>query len=524
MSKEMLGRPPNIGAGESLTDLACRLALFGERKIKVVWDISNKCNLRCRMCHFGFDDVFYRPAEYTSPDDFRRMATSVLPHAHTLILSAGNEPLTSPFFIDLLRIASEYHVPELSFITNGQRLDERVIEAILKYNVTQVQVSIDGPSASTYEYVRRGGSFNTLVRNLARLRDRKAELGKKIPRVQFNIVLMRSNIEELPNFVDLAEELGVEWIAARHLIMVRGLQMENETLSHIPEKANQYFRAFLDRADRSSTVSVVAFPDFFGSATACSQSDEVTSRGVGPNEQKLLRRFARRVAAKFTNHKTPFGYVDSPAASDVHAQNAVHFEGWALDRKGLSRISLEREALPGEPRTLLNERGLIRVCDVAVINGSRPDVGAAFPGYPNRSRAGWSVQLRREMISQEDEFEASLHVIAFNIDGETAEIAKRRISFSTNSSAAPYLYCARPFDSVYITSSGAVYPYPDCRVKEPFGSLKDEGSFQDIWFGEPFTELRSRIIKRDPPPMCLSCAHFINRNVDDASYFTVQGK
>lgn len=65
--------------------------------------------------------------------------------------------------------------------------------------------------------------------------------------------------------------------------------------------------------------------------------------------------------------------------------------------------------------------------------------------------------------------------------------------------------------------------YPDCRPEKPFGSLLEPGeSLESIWFGPAFTQLRQRIIDREPPPMCLTCAHFINRNVDDPGYFEVR--
>jgi len=122
---------------------------------------------------------------------------------------------------------------------------------------------------------------------------------------------------------------------------------------------------------------------------------------------------------------------------------------------------------------------------------------------------------------QKNTFETAIHIVAHNEAGRSAEIGKRQVLFSADPFAAkPYLFCARPFDSLFINAKGDVNPYPDCRPKEPFGSLTEEGqSIRDIWFGKEFRELRQRIVNRDPPPMCLTCAHFINRNVDDREYF-----
>src|SRR5438105_4651934 len=50
MSKSMFGSRPKTVDGPP-EEWSNELAPFGDRTLKVVWDISNKCNLRCRMCH-----------------------------------------------------------------------------------------------------------------------------------------------------------------------------------------------------------------------------------------------------------------------------------------------------------------------------------------------------------------------------------------------------------------------------------------------------------------------------------------
>ena len=85
------------------------------RFITTVIDISNKCNLRCRMCYFSHDKYFKAPPVYMTPETFESIAKDLLPKAVTLTLSCGSEPLTSPYFIDILKVASKYNVPHVDF-------------------------------------------------------------------------------------------------------------------------------------------------------------------------------------------------------------------------------------------------------------------------------------------------------------------------------------------------------------------------------------------------------------------------
>ena len=62
------------------------LAPLGKRKMTVLVDVSNKCNIRCRMCYFHFDSVFHRRAQFMQPAMFDQLAARLFPLAHTVYL------------------------------------------------------------------------------------------------------------------------------------------------------------------------------------------------------------------------------------------------------------------------------------------------------------------------------------------------------------------------------------------------------------------------------------------------------
>jgi hypothetical protein len=469
----------------------------------------------------------------------------------------------SPWFAEILRLVAPYKIPTFYFLTNAQLLTEKISEAIIEAGVTQVQISADGATKETYERIRRGARFETLLRNIQYLTRRKQELQLSSPALQFNVVLMKSNLEELEHYVDLAEQLGVEWIAARHLVQVTGLGMEHESLTHDRARANRYFRRFLKRAEESKTVKVVSFPDLFDGerlevptdrpapSTVTSTSDPVGAEAAPSFPQVLasttkprrsltmrivreirriprnISRHVRALAGRERNRKgprrdplLPRGAVDFPQDSQLRVNNAVELQGWASDQEQLRRVLIEREPFASDPPPTINERGWVHIGEATILSGERPNPPGTFQRFPHRVRLGWEFQLRREMASEADSFETVIHVVAENVHGRCAVIGQRSFSFACDASAAPYLFCSKPFDNVVIDSRANVNPYPDCRVPAPYGSLAaPEASFSEVWHGADFTELRRRIIQRDPPEMCLTCANFINRNVDDPSYF-----
>lgn len=408
----MAGLPPLPAGGDARHDWPSELASLGPRRLKVIWDISNKCNLRCRMCHFAFDDVFHRPAQYMSPELFERLAETVLPNAHTLILSAGNEPLTSPWFADILNIAKQYQVPDLLFITNGIRLTPQIAETVVKSGVTQVQFSIDGSTKQTYEHIRRGAKFETLIKNIKYLSELKAKLGSSTPRLQFNIVLMKSNLHELDGFIDLAESLGVEWIAARHLLMMTGLDVASESLFGDPDAANDAFHKFLARAEASPSVRVISFPDFF--------DVEARRKNVEAHRESAI-------AHRHVSFYRPFGYVDTPEQRYTAATGSIVLDGWALDFEALTEVAVERDALPGDTPEFINERGLVPISE-ARIGIERPDVQAVYPEFERSRVSGWTVSIDRGLLPTGNGI--SLHVIASAPGRPSVEIGVRRVGLA----------------------------------------------------------------------------------------------
>src|ERR1043165_5123172 len=106
----------------------------GERFMHLEMDITSRCNIRCVMCYHSFDEFARsRPVLFTV-DAFERLADGILPHAHTLTLSLGSEPTTSPYFPEILRRAARHAVPNLTFFTNPTLLTAELIAETGKTN------------------------------------------------------------------------------------------------------------------------------------------------------------------------------------------------------------------------------------------------------------------------------------------------------------------------------------------------------------------------------------------------------
>jgi hypothetical protein len=82
----------------------------------------------------------------------------------------------------------------------------------------------------------------------------------------------------------------------------------------------------------------------------------------------------------------PFGSFDTPV-NGAAVCSSIPVTGWALDDVAVESVKIYRDPVHGEG----NE--WVYIGDGVFVEGARPDVEIAFPGYPDNSRAGWGYML-----------------------------------------------------------------------------------------------------------------------------------
>jgi MoaA/NifB/PqqE/SkfB family radical SAM enzyme len=121
-------------------------------------------------------------------------------------------------------------ITNLHVNTNAILLDQRRREAVLESGVRSFNISVDGPNAEIHERIRGvAGSFAKTVGNLESLLEQRDELSL---RVRMNFTVMRSNIDDLPEMMRLAQQLRVQLylnLATDRTFLFRDGQVSIET-------------------------------------------------------------------------------------------------------------------------------------------------------------------------------------------------------------------------------------------------------------------------------------------------------
>lgn len=161
-----------------------------------------RCNYRCRMCY---------QKDYTGEIDWKvyERLEPILPFAERLQVFGG-EPLIYPRITEVYELAHK-HGCQITMVSNGSMLTDKMVESILDNNIFHIKFSIDAGTPKTYKHIR-GGDFFKVIKGVARITQGKLQRNTPFPDMHFNFLAMRSNIAELPKLVTIAREVGVAQI------------------------------------------------------------------------------------------------------------------------------------------------------------------------------------------------------------------------------------------------------------------------------------------------------------------------
>ena len=178
---------------------------------RLVLELTNACNLRCIMC--GRDEANFTLTTFDL--DILKNLAPLLDEVEEVTLFGWGEPTLHPQFEEILAFLDNYPVKKY-FVTNGMRLD-KIKEALFKYHVDIMAISLDGAKAETNNKIRINSNLDFIVEQLKDIVRIKKERGLKYPYMNFVMTMFDRNIGELPDLVRLASDIGLEEVKGVYL-------------------------------------------------------------------------------------------------------------------------------------------------------------------------------------------------------------------------------------------------------------------------------------------------------------------
>jgi MoaA/NifB/PqqE/SkfB family radical SAM enzyme len=175
-------------------------------------EASTLCQLRCEVCPLALGKRGILGRGYLRFSDFQRFVEHNS-RIRNVELSNYGEIFLNPDPKDIITFAysRDINLTALNGV-NLNQASEDVLEALVKFRFKVMYVSIDGASSDTYQIYRRGGDFDTVLKNIKRINYFKQKYGRQFPLLVWQFVVFGHNEHELPAAKKMAKDLGMGFV------------------------------------------------------------------------------------------------------------------------------------------------------------------------------------------------------------------------------------------------------------------------------------------------------------------------
>jgi MoaA/NifB/PqqE/SkfB family radical SAM enzyme len=224
--------------------------------------IVDNCNLRCFMC-------MRRRTNTQSPSSFKRpmsreaffaIVGALDAHTTDVFLGGSGEAFMHKDILAFVDYLLDRH-KRVHVVSNGTLLTPSLADALGRRDGFDMQLSLDGMTKATYESIRIGAHFESVIDNFSRLA-RTTTRYQTDSRLELVTVLMHRNIKEFPKVIALAADLGLPQVHGLLMVMEGDApKTPEESLLFHPELYNAVRQECLEMGERLGVT--VSMPDPF---------------------------------------------------------------------------------------------------------------------------------------------------------------------------------------------------------------------------------------------------------------------
>ncbi len=221
-----------------------------DKKPVVVWNVGQRCNLKCVHCYSQSKDIEY-PNELNTKDA-KAMLDGLAEYGAPVILFSGGEPLMREDLMELITYARDKGLRAV-ISTNGTLITEEKAEELKKFGLSYVGISLDGLKETNDKFRGIEGAFDDALQGIRNCQ----KVGIK---VGLRFTINKRNVKDIPGIFKLIEEENIPRVCFYHLVYSgRGSRLIEEDLSH--EETRNVVDLIIDKTkevhDRGKKIEVL---------------------------------------------------------------------------------------------------------------------------------------------------------------------------------------------------------------------------------------------------------------------------
>jgi len=167
------------------------------------YELTHRCNLKCVHCYLGDQTAIRQQRQQeSSTSEVKRILDELAQAGVFSLCFTGGDPMVRRDFAEIYTYTVKLGILVTVFC-DGILIDEDMIELFRQYPPREIEISMYGATAGTYEKITQvRGSFQRFQKGIQRLHDNNI-------RFKLKTVLLTINKDELQQMQEFAEQLGV---------------------------------------------------------------------------------------------------------------------------------------------------------------------------------------------------------------------------------------------------------------------------------------------------------------------------
>lgn len=199
-----------------------------DKKPVVVWNMTQRCNLKCVHCYAhaldekGVDDI--------NTEQAKALIDDLAAYGSPVMLFSGGEPLVRADLPELAKYAVSKGMRAV-ISTNGTLITREKAKELKEVGLSYVGVSLDGGEEVHDHFRGVSGSYKKALKGIELCQEEGLKVGLRF-------TINKRNQQELPLLFDLIRDLEIPRICFYHLVYSgRGSDLIKEDLNHQETRA-----------------------------------------------------------------------------------------------------------------------------------------------------------------------------------------------------------------------------------------------------------------------------------------------
>ncbi len=216
---------------------------------KLIVEPTTRCNLKCEMCVKQSGGCAIPEGDFSE-----RLLGGIkpfFPHLKSIVFTGIGEPLLNRNLEKFITEAKQ-DMPAsglAGFQTNGKLMTEQRAASLIDAGVDRICVSVDSTIDDQFSSVREGAALSDASAALLNLKNAAAHGGSSL-KTGIQFVLMKKNMDQLPEVIKWAETKGVSFVIVSHLTAYDEASEGEQAFPQNSRGAVSLFDRYLKRAER----------------------------------------------------------------------------------------------------------------------------------------------------------------------------------------------------------------------------------------------------------------------------------